>query len=44
MMEFSDDTRLARHMNTHKRRELKGTRSKQNVADFEKPDFTQVNI
>lgn len=43
-MKFSDETRLARHMNTHKRREQKGTKPKQGTVDFEKPDFSQVNI
>jgi len=43
-MKFSDETRLARHMKTHKRREQKGIKPKKGIVDFEKPDFTQVNI
>ena len=43
-MKFLDEIRLERHMNTHKRREQKGTKPKQGRVDFEKPDFTQVNI
>jgi len=43
-MEFSDETRLERHMNTHKKKELKGTKSKKGMPDFEKPDFSQVNM
>ena len=43
-MKFSDETRLERHMNTHKRREQKGVKQKKGTVDFEKPDFTQVNI
>jgi len=43
-MKFSDETRLERHMNTHKRREQKGVKPKKEAVDFEKPDFSQVNI
>ena len=43
-MEFTEEIRLARHMKTHKRREQKGSKPKQGTVDFEKPDFSQVNI
>ena len=42
-MKFTDQVRLDRHMNTHKKREKKGTKQKKgNMPDFEKPDFSQV--
>jgi len=43
-MKFSDETRLARHIKTHKRREQKGAKLKKGMPDFEKPDFSQVNL
>lgn len=42
-MKFTDEIRLERHMNTHKKREAKGTKQKgSNGPDFDKPDFSQV--
>jgi len=42
-MEFTDEIRLGRHMNTHKKRAQKGSKQKQNrTPDFDKPDFSQV--
>ncbi len=42
-MQFNDEKRLERHSNTHKKRELKGRKQKQNsMPDFDKPDFSQV--
>ncbi len=41
-MKFTDEIRLARHMNTHKKRVQKGTKQKKGLPDFERPDFTQV--
>ena len=42
-MKFTEEIRLERHINTHKKRQEKGTKQNQkNVPDFEKPDFTQV--
>ena len=42
-MKFTDEIRLERHMNTHKKRAEKGTKQKQNsMPDFDKPDFSQV--
>jgi len=42
-MQFTDEIRLERHMNTHKKREAKGAKGKQNrTPDFDKPDFSQV--
>jgi len=42
-MKFDDEKRLKIHMNTHKKREKKGTKQRQNsVPDFDKPDFSQV--
>ena len=41
-MKFTDEIRLERHMNTHKKRELKGRKQKKSSPDFDKPDFSQV--
>ena len=42
-MKFTDEIRLDRHMNTHKKRELKGPKQKgSGTPDFDKPDFSQV--
>jgi len=42
-MQFNDEKRLERHSNTHKKRELKGSKQKQkSMPDFDKPDFSQV--
>lgn len=42
-MQFTEKVRLQRHLNTHKKREQKGSKSKQNnMPDFNKPDFSQV--
>ena len=42
-MEFTEEIRLVRHLNTHKKRAEKGTKQKQgNVPDFERPRFDQV--
>lgn len=42
-MQFNDEKRLERHSNTHKKRESKGRKQKQNsMPDFDKPDFSQV--
>ena len=43
-MEFNDESRLDRHLNTHKKREAKGKKKKKREAipDFDKPDFSQV--
>ena len=42
-MKFDDEIRLERHMNTHKKRELKGSKQKgRGAPDFDKPDFSQV--
>ena len=43
-MKFSNEKRLERHQNTHKKRESKGKKQKTNktMPDFDKPDFSQV--
>ena len=42
-MEFTEEIRLERHLNTHKKRAEKGTKQKQsNMPDFGRPDFSQV--
>ncbi len=42
-MQFTEEIRLQRHLNTHKNKEQKGIKQKQgNVPDFDKPDFSQV--
>ena len=42
-MEFTEEIRLERHINTHKKSAEKGTKQKQsNMPDFDKPDFSQV--
>ena len=42
-MQFTEEVRLQRHLNTHTKKEAKGSKSKQNnVPDFDKPDFSQV--
>ncbi len=42
-MQFNDEIRLERHSNTHKKRELKGRKQKQNsMPDFDKPGFSQI--
>ena len=43
-MKFSDETRLERHQNMHKKRESKGKKRKtdKTMPDFDRPDFSQV--
>ncbi len=43
-MKFNEEKRLEIHRNTHKKRESKGKKQKQNtnMPDFDKPDFSQV--
>lgn len=42
-MEFTTEERLARHFNTHLKKEKKGKKTKNSrVPDFDKPDFSQV--
>jgi len=42
-MGFTEEIRLERHLNTHKKRAEKGTKqNKSNMPDFDKPDFSQV--
>jgi len=43
-MKFDKERRLRIHLNTHKKRELKGKKQKQSTTlpDFDKPDFSQV--
>ena len=40
-MKFSDEIRLEKHMNTHKKRTQNGSKQN-NMLDFDKPDFSQV--
>ena len=41
-MKFNDEKRLLRHCKTHERKKPK--KQKNVMPDFEKPDFSQVNI
>jgi hypothetical protein len=42
-MKFTKEIRLERHLNTHKKRKEKGIKeNKNNMPDFDKPDFSQV--
>ena len=42
-MKFTEEIRFDRHLNTHKKREEKGSKQKKNnMPDFDKPDFSQV--
>ena len=43
-MAFNDKKRLERHQNTHKKRESKGKKQKNDktMPDFDRPDFSQV--
>jgi len=42
-MKFTEDVRLQRHLNTHKKKSDKGKKlTKFNSSDFDRPDFSQV--
>lgn len=42
-MKFTEEERFQRHFNTHKKRNEKGAKQKnQSMPDFNKPDFSQV--
>ncbi len=41
---FAEEKRLKIHFKTHEKREAKGKKQKRVMPDFEKPDFSQVNI
>ncbi len=43
-MKFTDEKRLEIHSKVHKKRELKGKKTKRTASkpDFDKPDFSQV--
>lgn len=44
-LKFAEEKRLKIHFKTHEKREGKNKIQKRtNIPDFEKPDFSQVNI